>query len=107
MSRRACPTVCDHQGCGKPAAKMPELQFWALGYPRDTHPPIPLAIAMAACLEHATDTVGAELIEANFNLVQGLILSAGKALPDKATAKVRWWDIGDPKAPHRHLWSKA
>ena len=107
MSERPCPAICDRQGCGAPATKMPELRYWALGHPRDTHRPLSLAATIAVCDEHASEAVARELTDHYHEATASYCLSAGKALPDKATAEVRWWAVDDAKAPHRALWGKA
>lgn len=107
MSERPCPVVCDRTGCSAPAAKMPELLYFATGHPRDTHAPLHLAITLALCEAHASDAAARELTGFHHATVASYALSNGKALPDRATAEVKWWAIGDDRAPHRLLWGKA
>ena len=107
MSERPCPAVCDRAGCGAPATLMPELRYWALGYPRDTHPPLSMALTIAVCDAHASENDARDLTDHHHAHASSYCLSTRRALPDKATAEVRWWRVDDAKAPHRMLWAKA
>jgi hypothetical protein len=105
--KRVVPSICDVVGCGSPAVKMPELQYWALGFARDTHPPISIALSLAVCASCASKAHDRELLHGHYALACTSALGLKRALPDKTTARVRWWAIGDPKAPHADVWAKT
>jgi len=67
-----------------------------------------VVLTIAVCDAHAGEQdYSRALTDQHHAVACSYCLSARKALPDKATAWVHWWKVGDPKAPHAALWGKA
>lgn len=98
--------TCAMKGCGQSATVMPEIHYWAMGYSRDAHQPMPISVGIRVCDAHADAEHDKRLIDNTYELACTACLSMGRALPARTTARVKWWRIDDPKAPH-HVIERA
>jgi len=83
------PVLCSFGDCEARATHYPEVNVWAVGHKRGSHPPAKACAALPLCVEHAKDPSAPWLTEKGKELVAHQIRTSLKAEPDWSTQDVR------------------